>query len=280
MQKKLVAIAVPLSKARQFSESEKISLAHIDEFLGEFPRYFLAPPGNTLSHPGFKEIIFPQDYFGSAAAHNRLMLSSRFYSTFSQYEFILIHHLDSLVFNDQLQFWCEQGYDLIAPPWIPGPDVPWLKEQGVGNGGLSLRRVSSFRKVLASKRLWREPQALSQSREGSREAHAIKQRIRSLIRQSGIRNRVSDEIRRHIAAGYNEDRFWWKSGQKYYAEFNIAPVEQALQFGFESNPRKCLELNEGKMPFGCHAWERFDRDFWVPFLLASPPGQERASSSS
>jgi hypothetical protein len=27
-------------------------------------------------------------------------------------------------------------------------------------------------------------------------------------------------------------------------------------------------MNGGNMPFGCHAWERYDRRFWEPHLLS------------
>jgi hypothetical protein len=46
------------------------------------------------------------------------------------------------------------GYDYIGPPWIQGPDLPWLKESGVGNGGFSLRKVESFLKLLNSAVPW------------------------------------------------------------------------------------------------------------------------------
>jgi hypothetical protein len=32
-------------------------------------------------------------------------------------------------------------------------------------------------------------------------------------------------------------------------------------------PRLCFELNGRKLPFGCHAWQRYDRGFWEPYLL-------------
>lgn len=257
-----VAVLVPLSKADRFTDSEKISLAHIDRFLSRYPRYFIAPPANTLQHPGFSELQFSGKYFGSALAHSRLMLSKTLYSEFSRYEFVLIHHLDALVFSDQLEAWCERGFDLIAPPWIPGSDLPWLREPGVGNGGLSLRRVQSFLKILDSRRRWQEPQAMQLPKSAG-----IRKRLRFYARRLGLNNGVTAEIREHLRKGNNEDRFWWKSGRKYFPEFNIAPVETALQFGFEANPRECFERNQGNLPFGCHAWERYDRDFWLPFLL-------------
>ena len=49
--------------------------------------------------------------------------------------------------------------------------------------------------------------------------------------------------------------------------FRGATVDEGLRFAFESAPRRCFELTGHKLPFGCHAWERFDRAFWEPYLL-------------
>jgi hypothetical protein len=36
-------------------------------------------------------------------------------------------------------------------------------------------------------------------------------------------------------------------------------------------------MNGGKMPFGCHAWARYDRDFWLPFLVSEEGAAVKAS---
>lgn len=50
--------------------------------------------------------------------------------------------------------------------------------------------------------------------------------------------------------------------------FRIAPLRVALQFAFEREVRKCFRLNGEKIPFGCHAWEKYDFDFWKPYIEA------------
>ena len=42
---------------------------------------------------------------------------------------------------------------------------------------------------------------------------------------------------------------------------------EALEFSFELAPRYCFMMNGRRLPFGCHAWFRYDREFWEPFLL-------------
>lgn len=268
MEKQHIAILVPLSKRPGLSDEEKISLRHLTHHLADYPKFFMAPKSVTLRHEDLGIKTFPDEYFGSVKAHNKLLMSEMFYRSFSDYEYIMIYHLDSLVFSSSLDRWCAKGYDLVAPPWIPGPDLPWLNESGVGNGGLSLRRVESFLRILQSRERWRNGvQTNSAERARSPAASRIVRTLKDYRFRFRYRNGIKHEIRSYVEKGGNEDRFWWKRGKKYYPDFNIAPVEIALQFGFEGNPRRCLELNGGQLPFGCHAWERYDRSFWEPLLL-------------
>jgi hypothetical protein len=34
----------------------------------------------------------------------------------------------------------------------------------------------------------------------------------------------------------------------------------------ELEPKKAFEMLEGKLPFGCHAWEKREPDFWKPII--------------
>ena len=73
----------------------------------------------------------------------------------------------------------------------------------------------------------------------------------------------------------HDDHFWSDEAVKYYPEFKVASVELGLRFAFEVAPRACFEQNNYTLPFGCHAWPRYDRDFWEPYLLKQPasPGE-------
>jgi hypothetical protein len=67
------------------------------------------------------------------------------------------------------------------------------------------------------------------------------------------------------------DIFWSDEAVHYYPEFKIADVATGLRFAFEVSPRVCLERNHHQLPFGCHAWARYDRAFWEPYLLKADP---------
>ncbi len=63
------------------------------------------------------------------------------------------------------------------------------------------------------------------------------------------------------------DIFWSDKAKDFLPGFTVGTLEQGLAFSFEMEPRRCLERTGGKMPFGCHAWGRYDRAFWEPYLL-------------
>ena len=108
---KLVAIVVPMSNRAELTSDEEISFRHLLHYLGKYDKYLVVPKNLQVDFPGFGIKRFDNRFFGSLAAHTKLVLSPRFYKAFSDYKFILIYHLDSLVFSDQLTDWCEMDYD-------------------------------------------------------------------------------------------------------------------------------------------------------------------------
>ena len=51
-----------------------------------------------------------------------------------------------------------------------------------------------------------------------------------------------------------------------YNKFKVATVGVALQFSFETKVERCFRLNKKEIPFGCHAWERYNLEFWRPYI--------------
>jgi hypothetical protein len=104
----------------------------------------------------------------------------------------------------------------------------------VGNGGLSLRKVESALAVLTSPKLRQDDRLMREFIEDPRS---------------------------------NEDIFWSFSAPQLLDSFRIPTPRQAMEFSFEMAPRYCFQENAGRLPFGCHAWTRWDRELWEPFLL-------------
>jgi len=218
--KKKVCIVVPCYK-NTINKYEKISLKHLLKFLGRYDKYFIVPEGLNIKLRGFGNKSFDKRYFNSVKDYNKLMLSKEFYEAFQSYEYILTYQLDCLVFSDQLEYWCDQGYDFIGAPWYK-EILPWVKEDSVGNSGFCLRNVQNCLKVL---------------------------------------NKIdAKDIR------CNDDIFFGLKAKKIFLDFKVAPPEVAVGFSFETAPRLCFRRNNYKLPFGCHAWYRYDKKFWMPYI--------------
>lgn len=268
---KIVAVVVPLHMQFNPSADEELSLRHLTHFLGKYDKYMLAPQGLCVDYPGFKVKHFSKRWFGSAKAHGKMQLSPEFYKSFLDYKYILIYHLDALVFSDQLLEWCKADFDLIAPPWVAHEDAPHKidgKLAGkVGNGGFALYKVASFLKVLNSSRYAVDPEFYE--KEASKIKNGPKRwvlKAKSWVKRFKRFNNLQWEMTRGDIEK-DADIWWATRAQHYYPEFKIAPVDVALRFGFECVPRYCFELTHHTLPFGCHAWQRYDREFWEPFLL-------------
>lgn len=268
MSKEQVTIVIPLSTRPGLSESELISLKHLEHYLSDYDRFFIAPENLKIDYDGIPVVRMDDNYFGSLNAHTRLSLSNEFYDRFSDYKFMLMYHLDCLVFDSNLEKWCEMDYDLIGPPWINGPDLPWIKEEAVGNTGFSLRKIEAFQNLLNSNVRWEGPKSkLNKVVRSETMSGKLKQTSELITSPLPGRNNIHAHIESYIKKNGHDDIFLKNYAKKYNPDFNIAPVESALQFGFEANPRICYERNNGNIPFGCHAWEKYDNEFWQPFML-------------
>ncbi|MBA2380350.1 MAG: hypothetical protein H0V76_12320 [Blastocatellia bacterium] len=265
-ERKTVAVVVPLSNRSHFTADEEISFRHLKNYLGAYDKYLVVPKSLKIERPGFKIKPFDDHFFGSIAAHTRMMLDPTFYEAFQDYEFILTYHLDALVFSDQLMEWCDRGYDFIGAPRLGQSDTPHV----VGNGGFALRKVESLLKVLRSDEYAVDPSAFWESFSAGK---SLSLQLANLPRKYLKRFRPLNNIRRDVAAYLREpfpceDIFLSERATKYYPEFNFAPLEMAFRFAFDEVPRLCFEITGETLPFGCHAWHKQDRKFWEPFLLS------------
>lgn len=219
-----VAVVIPIYREK-LNSFEKISLMQAMNILKKYDIVLVMPKGLhiDLVH-NCKVEYFSKEYFLSISSYNRLMLSEEFYCRFGNYKYILIYQLDAFVFLDELLYFCSLGYDYVGAPWLHGI-YKYVDEKhcvwNVGNGGLSLRKISSFIRAV------REEKENIKTYEG------------------------------------NEDVFFSTMNYKW---FKVAPMDIALQFSFEREVENCYEKNGRNIPFGCHAWERYNFRFWKPFI--------------
>jgi hypothetical protein len=273
MSKKLECrIVVPIYRP-DLTADEEVSLGSIRKHLSRYGICFVAPESLDLSaiqRDGESTERFPDEFFSGIEGYNRLLKSSGFYERFTHSDYILIAQLDCLIFSSSLNEWMDRGWDYLAAPWFKGFSEDhaaglWR----VGNGGLSLRRVESYLRVLRQPVIagsiyprwghcaWRPP--LESWESGLYQKVSALNRINPFTRKYS----VEDELRKFP---YNEDVFWAIEALKFDPSFRLAPAEEALPFAFEVSPRWSLEQTKGKLPFGCHAWARYEREFWLNLM--------------
>jgi hypothetical protein len=235
MEKK-IAIVIPNHRAN-LKWNEEISLQRCKEVFGKYDVILVHPEKMDLEeHKKYgiitKFIGLDPKYFKSDLMYNRLMNIPYFYRNFLEYDYILIYQLDTFIFENNLEEWCNMNFDYIGAPWI---DSEWMKANIrkmpvlskfynlVGNGGLSLRKVKTFYRGS----IFLYPLAL------------------------------------FWKGNWHEDVFWSAVAKKFMPGFKIPDVKTALKFAFEEHPEKCYEMNDHQLPFGCHAWEKYNTAFWA-----------------
>lgn len=260
---KKVAIVIPFHKS-SISKEEELSIKHLIKYLDKFDKFLVLPESIkkvSFKIPKAKIINFPDEYFVSVPKYCELLNMKFFYEKFFNYEYILIHQLDVLVFSNQLLEWCNKGYDYIGAPFFD-PIIGKLSFRSGsplsgGNGGFSLKKVSSFLKVID----------LTEKSATRNSADPFTRKLWFLI---AVLTGQSHKIWLKAPAKdypFNYDGFWSYEAPKYYPKFKVAPLKEALKFSFERFPRKCFKLNKEQLPFGCHAWARYDKSFWSKYLL-------------
>jgi hypothetical protein len=265
------AVLVPVHKSTP-NDLEIISLRQCGRCLARRRLVLLAPAGLDLSAyktllPDVRVIRVREKYMSSRGAYNRLMTSPIIYETLSAHSHILIHEPDALVLRDELDFWCEQPYDYIGAPWFEGydkakPDAPFL---GVGNFGFSLRRTATALRILSSSQRWYGGAEFREDLSRvfrAREAHRLIRILRGIGRAGTLRG---------ASAIYEDhcDNYWSLLAPRLVRDVRIAPLEVALRFSWETLPSTCYKLCNGVLPFGLHAWARYDFAFLKPLLQRS-----------
>lgn len=207
--------------------------------------------------------FFPEENFKGIKGYNRLLLSSDFYKRFSDYEYMLICQLDVYVFRDEVEYWCGKGYDFMGAPLIGKYEDDFFSEvYRVGNGGFSLRKIKAYEDFFNSRKnvftYDRIPGIIHLSEKIHTRVFVF------LLMLLGWRNKPVSVAKRWQ---YNEDDFW--SGLLDNSRFAMkkpTPQESFL-FAFERFPSTLFEKTNGKLPFGCHAWEKYEYEtFWKKYI--------------
>lgn len=261
-------VVVPVYKS-ELSEDELISVRHLYYYLNGYRIVLAIPSGLNVSSLQFDTVEFDDAYFQSRQGYSQLLLSREFYSSFERYDFILIYQLDCLVFSGDLNMWLNAGYDYIGAPWFSGSERPEKGFSRTGNGGLSLRKTSAFLKVIDSKKyISEQPSFLGEYISANLPDLSETSVIQRFKKKASILRdiqRGSESYRKSYTL--NEDHFWSDRAKLFYPDFRIAPPDISFKFAFEKHPEYCYRLNNNTLPFGCHAWTKWGREFWRQFVI-------------
>jgi hypothetical protein len=271
--KKSIVIVIPVWK-EEMTEFEKISFMQCLHVMKGYTvcmisyihlnidKYLEILNSNSVEYRLF---FFEKSIFDSVESYNHLMMSVEFYINFIQFKYILIYQLDCFVFRDDLLSWINYDYSYIGAPWVEGYDLSKYGNPviGVGNGGFSLRRVEDHLKALLllnCKECFNIRTKLSFFAFVSIVVFLLKNSF-FILKQKIKKNNFSLEN-----YNGNEDIFWSEIAGKQFCWFKIPDWKIAAQFAVEVQPRYFFELNNQLLPFGCHAWWRYDLDFWKPHI--------------
>ena len=228
----------------------------------------------TALLPGLR--IFPVDpkWMSSYIAYNDLKSSPLIFAALQdEYRFLLCHEPDVFVFRDEVEQWCDTGFDYIGAPWFSGrpiyPDDAHII--GVGNSGFSLRnndaqygRTGSW--SCSRARASCGPSTRSFTRRSARRradggAQVARDRQQRQVPVPGAVSRWRNKIE-------HEDLFWTQQMARVLPWFKVADEDTAMRFSFEVLPHKLYEMTGHQLPFGCHGWFKFGLEFWRPFIEA------------
>lgn len=213
----------------------------------------------------FRAAFFDKDYFRSVYDYSRLLLSKHFYERFRQDDFILIYQLDGFVFRDELMEWCSKDYDYIGAPWLKnyGYNYDGSEYWKVGNGGVSLRKTSTFLRLFEQKLPIRSIGFFIKSIRRNQFKKQALLTLRMCAEVLFLRPVTESILLKYTDERVNEDCFWAEAFQNTNLALNIPDVVTGAAFCLEKKPSCGYQLIGNKLPFCCHAYEKYDYElFW------------------
>lgn len=255
----LCAIVIPIYK-ESLDRYEELSLRQCLKILKKYKVFIVTYEHLELSNyyniageynVQLDKIFFPPSFFEGIEGYNRLMKSKDFYLSFSSFKYILIYQLDAFVFKDDLENWCRLGYDYIGAPWVEDDDGKTVNvnDWKVGNGGLSLRKVSHCLKVLK----WKGPVL----------KYSYYKKLKYLPYMLGWKNNIAYFKNSNM----NEDALFSGFLSPSYLNPNLPSPVEAASFAFEKYPSYLYRVCNNHLPFGCHAFLKYEYDsFWKQYI--------------
>lgn len=275
-----VCILIPIYKSN-FSKSELVSIKQGLEVFSSYSVIFVCPKSLDLSElqnltQSYKNIEYKKledENFFSVDSYNRMLLDQNFYQNFAPYEFMLIYQTDAYVFSNELEKWCHSGLDFVGAPWFRKFDVSGKYKDFIpvaGNGGFSLRNITKINDLMTRKLSFKQMlllrKILAKNRVISHKNLAFTWKFFVTIKNKTNSLGHLCKLICNNGKAPNEDYFFAQTLPLIFPEFISAKATQAISFSFEAQPQTLYQLNDYKLPFGCHAFEKYSPDFWKKFI--------------
>jgi hypothetical protein len=274
----LAAILIPVYE-EVLTELEILALKQCYSIFRDRTILLIAPEHLELKEykklmgDGVKVMRFPSEYFSSLEGYNKLLLSATFYEKFSVFEYILIYQLDSYVFSDDLDDWCDGRYDYVGAPWI---NASWLKSRQVLARRLSLKGRSFIERFLSKFRWLIKGYYFKNTLAVGNGGFSLR-KVNSF-------SMISSRIQPQEFWTHNEDIFWGIYVPHNFSTFKVPSMIKAAKFAFDLNPALLFNIT-GKLPMGCHAWSRSDlpygenKQFYKKFIPGSSIHENKSGLS-
>jgi hypothetical protein len=263
-------VVVPVHRAGP-SPSEIVSLRQCGKVFIKRDIVILAPKYLDLGVyrellPRAADLRVEAHWMASLKAYNRMMMSPLVFNALGGYTQMIIHEPDAIVVRDEIDYWCDQPFDYIGAPWFEGcgrlaADAPDIN---VGNFGFSFHRLSTSRRVTASPLRWQPYSAVAENL--IRGFRGDKARLRQGLIRLGSAGRLRGAYKLFQE---NCDQFWSFIVPNIDKTFRIPTADIAVKFAWETLPSRCMEMCGGGLPFGIHAWFKYDFGFLMPHLLSA-----------
>ena len=261
-EKRLVSVVIPLYTLK-LSETELLALRQCFKVLGRHDIAIIKPKSLDLSplpemiggEPHYRVEEFDDSYFAGREGYNRLMLSPDLYSRFLDSRYIFIHQSDVYVFRDELEQWCQRGYDYIGAPWLPA-------EGDVSGWNLPRRAIYMMRRLMGKRKSSCHPINLKYrvgnggcSLRHTRHLHDAALKLADTLSRIASDTSTSENF---------EDVVWSvRINELSPGTLQVAPYQEAVFFSVESHPTMAMRLTGGQLPMATHAFaRRRNRAFW------------------
>jgi len=264
MESNLCIILITTHK-ETLSTQEEASLKQCYSILKKHPIRLICPLGINVSNylkiiPEAQFEFIDSKWTSNIYMFNRLLILPLLYKKFNRYQYILFYELDAWVFRDDLEYWCNKDYDYIGAPWFEGWGTPSpnAKFIGIGNGGFSLRKVNSHLKALNSFSYVIKPKELIKIFQANKSIRGFFNLVKNLTISNNTYKWFNDCFMNH-------DIFWGMIVADNFKWFKLPSIEEALSFSVETKPSKFITAPD-KLPFGCHAWAKYEPEFWKNYI--------------